>query len=80
MMAQCQHADGSRPAAALRAGGHQYPRIDYLTGVTNPGGLERWVLANYCTDFVGAMEEYVLHTGDLALPRELAATVRGVLS
>ena len=80
MMAQCQHADGSLPAAALRAGGHQYPRIDYLTGVTNPGGLERWVLANYCTDFVGAMEEYVLRTDDLALLRELAVTVRGVLS
>ncbi|MDB6168235.1 MAG: alpha-L-rhamnosidase [Verrucomicrobia bacterium] len=79
MFAHCRHDDGSLSAVALLADGHMYPRIKYLGDLSTPGGLHRWVLANYCADFVSAVWEYVLHTGDRAAAGSLAPTVRGVL-
>ncbi len=80
MMAEGAHPNGSLSAAALRAGGHQHPRLDYIAaGITNPGGLDRWVLDNYCADYVCALWEYVLHTGDTALAAQLAPVLRALL-
>ena len=79
MFAQCRHENGSLSAVALLAGGHMYPRISYLGDLATPGGLHQWVLDNYCADFVCGIWEYVLHTGDTALARELAPVVHGVL-
>ena len=79
MFAQCRHENGSLSAVALLAGGHLYPRIAYLGDLSTPGGLHRWVLANYCADFVSSVWEYVLHTGDTALATTLGPTVHGVL-
>ncbi|MCW5547333.1 MAG: hypothetical protein KIT44_00040 [Opitutaceae bacterium] len=79
MFAQCHHANGSLSAVALAAGGHLYPRISYLGDLSTHGGLHEWVLDNYCADFVSGIWEYVLHTGDTALARELAPVTRGVL-
>lgn len=80
MFAQCQHENGSLSAVALLAGGHMYPRIKYLGDLATPGGLHRWVLANYCADFVSCVWEYVLHTGDTTLAVALDAVVERVLS
>ncbi|MDB6094585.1 MAG: alpha-L-rhamnosidase [Verrucomicrobia bacterium] len=79
MFAQCRHENGSLSAVALLAGGHMYPRIKYLGDLSTPGGLHRWVLANYCADFVSSVGEYVLHTGDVSLAHALDETTRGVL-
>lgn len=80
MFAQCQKPNGSLSAAALQAGGHQQARIGYIApGITEPNGLDRWVLDNYCADFVGAVWEYVLHTGDAALVTQLDEVIQGVL-
>jgi len=79
MFAQCRHENGSLSAVALLAGGHMFPRISYLGDLATPGGLHQWVLDNYCADFVCSVWEYVLHTGDRALARELAPVVHGVL-
>ncbi len=79
LFAQCRHENGSLSAVALLAGGHMYPRISYLGDLATPGGLHQWVLDNYCADFVCSIWEYVLHTGDTALARELAPVVHGVL-
>ena len=80
MFAQCRHENGSLSAVALLAGGHMYPRISYLGDLATPGGLHQWVLDNYCADFVSSVWEYVLHTGDPALARELAPVVHRVLN
>ncbi|MBX3751345.1 MAG: hypothetical protein KF897_14780 [Opitutaceae bacterium] len=79
MFAQCRHPDGSLSAVALHAGGHLYPRISYQGDLSKPGGLHEWVLDNYCADFVSGLWEYVLHTGDADLARELADVTRGVI-
>lgn len=79
MFAECRKPNGSLSAVALHAGGHLYPRISYLGNMSQPGGLHEWVLDNYCADFVSGLWEYVLHTGDLGLARELAPVTRGVL-
>jgi alpha-L-rhamnosidase len=79
MFASCVHPDGSLSAVALLAGGHLYPRIKYLGDLSTPGFLHRWVLVNYCADFVSSVWEYVLHTGDTALATTLGPTVHGVL-
>jgi alpha-L-rhamnosidase len=79
MFAQCRHPNGSLSAVALHAGGHLYPRISYLGDLSQPGSLHEWVLDNYCADFVCAVWEYVLHTGDTALADELAPALYGVL-
>lgn len=79
MFAECRKPNGSLSAVALHAGGHIFPRIAYLGDMSQPGGLHEWVLDNYCADFVSGLWEYVLHTGDLALARELAPVTRGVL-
>lgn len=81
MMAACAHPNGSLSAAALRADGHQHPRINYIVAaVTDPGGLDRWVLDNYCADYVGALWEYVLHTGDREIVRQVAPELRALLA
>ena len=80
MFAQCRHENGSLSAVALLAGGHMYPRIAYLGDLSKPGFLHQWVLDNYCADFVCSVWEYVLHTGDTALARELGPIVHGVLN
>lgn len=79
MFAQCRQPNGSLSAVALDAGGHLYPRIAYLGDLSTHGGLHEWVLDNYCADFVSAVWEYVLHTGDIALARSLHPVTRGVL-
>jgi len=79
MFAQCRHPNGSLSAVALHAGGHLYPRISYQGDLSKPGGLHEWVLDNYCADFVSGLWEYVLHTGDADLARELADVTRGVI-
>ncbi|MFZ9682021.1 MAG: alpha-L-rhamnosidase C-terminal domain-containing protein [Cephaloticoccus sp.] len=79
MMAACRRPDGALSAVALDAGGHLFPRIPYLGDLSVHGGLHEWVLDNYCADFVSAVWEYVWHTGDLALARELKPAVDGVL-
>lgn len=79
MFAQCRKPNGSLSAVALHAGGHIFPRISYMGDMSQPGGLHEWVLDNYCADFVSGLWEYVLHTGDLGLARELAPVTRGVL-
>ena len=79
MFAQCRQENGSLSAVALLAGGHMYPRISYLGDLSKPGFLHQWVLDNYCADFVCSVWEYVLHTGDTALAKELGPTVHDVL-
>uniref|UniRef100_UPI00404AFF0E alpha-L-rhamnosidase-related protein n=2 Tax=Cephaloticoccus sp. TaxID=1985742 RepID=UPI00404AFF0E len=79
MIAHCQRADGALSAVALDAGGHLYPRIDYMGDLSVHGGLHEWVLDNYCADFVSAVWEYGLHSGDLDFARELMPAIRGVL-
>jgi len=79
MFAQCRHPNGSLSAVALDAGGHLYPRIAYLGDLSRHGGLHEWVLDNYCADFVCAVWEYVLHTGDIALAQTLHPVTRGVI-
>lgn len=80
MMAACAHPNGSLSAAALRAGGHRHPRINYISAaITEPNGLDRWVLDNYCADYVGALREYVLHTGDTSIVREVEGALRALL-
>ncbi len=79
MFAQCQRPDGSLSAVALDAGGHLHPRLAYLGDLSIHGGLHEWVLDNYCADFVSAVWEYALHTGDLATARTLAPVTRRVL-
>jgi hypothetical protein len=79
MFAQCRHPNGSVNSVALAAGGHMFPRIRYLGDLSKPGFLHGWVLANYCADFISAIWEYVLHTGDSALASELDPVAQGVL-
>lgn len=79
MFAHCRHPNGSLSAVALHAGGHLFPRISYQGDLSKPGGLHEWVLDNYCADFVAGLWEYVLHTGDADLARELADVTRGVI-
>ncbi|MCF7687656.1 MAG: hypothetical protein K9M98_07895 [Cephaloticoccus sp.] len=79
MIARCQRVDGALSAVALDAGGHLYPRISYMGDLSLHGGLHEWVLDNYCADFVSAIWEYVLHSGDVNLARELISSIRGVL-
>lgn len=81
LISRCPGENGGLTAAAIRAGGHQHPRrIDYMPGCGDAGGfLDRWVLDNYCADFVAAVWEYGWHTGDLTLAAELRPVVDGVL-
>jgi hypothetical protein len=80
MIARCQNPDGSLTAAAVRSGGHQCSKLDYLSGLAAPGGfLSRWTLDNYCADFVGAVWEHALHTGDTGLAADLRPAVVAVL-
>lgn len=79
MFAACRHEKGSLSAVALLAGGHMHPRLNYQGDLTTPGFLHRWVLDNYCADFVSGVWEYVLHTGDTALATSLGPVVHGVL-
>jgi hypothetical protein len=82
LISRCPGENGGLTAAAIRAGGHQHPhRIDYMPGCGDAGGfLDRWVLDNYCADFVAAVWEYSWHTGDLALAAELAPVIDDVLA
>lgn len=80
MMGACAHPNGSLSAAALRAGGHQHPRINYIiAAITDPNGLDRWVLDNYCADYVCSLWEYVLHTGDKEIVIKVAPALRALL-
>jgi hypothetical protein len=64
IMAASQREDGELPACAAIGGAHPYPdRIEYMPGL--PEGVWHWSLLNYCTDYVSAVYEYWLHTGDL---------------
>ncbi len=66
-IAKCQFADGSLPSCAVYGGGHQHPDyIDYMPRVTS--GIKNWVLLNYCTDYISAVYEYLMFTGDKSLP------------
>jgi len=63
MIAASQLEGGAVPAAAVLGGGHQHPkRIAYMPGM--PGALDQWIIANYNADYLLAVNEYVLHTGD----------------
>jgi hypothetical protein len=76
MIAASALDDGFVPACAPRGGGHQHPlRIGYMPGI--PAGVERWVLWNFCFDFLSSIVEYLAFTGDRALVDELWPAVRG---
>lgn len=69
-IASTQFEDGSLPSCAVYGGGHQHPHvIDNMPGVTE--GIKKWVLLNYCIDFICATEEYLMFTGDYETVAEL---------
>lgn len=79
MIAASQQKDGALPACAARGGGHRHPHdIAYMPGIPF-GGVDRWVILNYCADFPCAVYEYHLYTGDTALVRKLADCLRRLL-
>jgi len=70
MIASTQMENGSFPACAAAAGGHQHPfNIDYMP--TLPQALCGWGLVNYSADVIGCVREYHDHTGDLQTVRDL---------
>ncbi len=74
MFASIQNEDGSVPACAVRAGGHQHPfNIEYMP--TLPDALAWSVVVNYCADYVGGVREYYWFTGDLETLTGLWPTV-----
>jgi hypothetical protein len=66
---QCE--DGSLLACACIGGGHKHPhRIDCMPGI--PFRFQvKWVLLNYCADFLCALREYVFYYGDRAILPDL---------
>ena len=75
MIASTQREDGAIPAAAGKAGGHQHPaNIEYMPGVPEPFHNE-WIILNYNTDYIGAVREYIMLTGDRAILKDLWPSV-----
>ncbi len=71
---QCE--DGSLLACACVGGGHQHPhRIDCMPGIPFRFQI-KWVLLNYCADFLCGLREYILYSGDQAILREIWGCVR----
>lgn len=70
MIAASQRDDGALPACAARGGGHQHPDvIDCMPGI--PAGLQDWVLVDYDADFLCAVREYAVLSGDATVVEEL---------
>ena len=75
---QCE--DGSLLACVCVGGGHQHPhRIDCMPGI--PFRFQvKWVLLNYCADFLCGLREYIAHSGDRAILSELWPCVRRLVA
>jgi alpha-L-rhamnosidase len=70
MFAASQREDGALLACATRGGGHQHPdRIEYMPYI--PERLMDMTLFSYCTDYVSAVYEFWMHTGEIETVRQL---------
>lgn len=75
---QCE--DGSLLACACVGGGHQHPhRIDCMPGIPFRFQI-KWVLLNYCADFLCGLREYIVHSGDRAILSDIWPCVRRLVA
>ncbi len=76
MMAASQNENGSIAACCSKGGGHRHPwDIAYMPGVPH-GFANRWIILNYCAEYVSSVHDYVMLTGDTALAEELSGSLR----
>ena len=72
MIRDSQYATGAIPACCADGGGHQHDResgITYMPGI--PVNLGGWVIINYLADYLCAIDEYILRTGDQSILPEI---------
>ncbi len=72
MMRDSQYETGAIPACCAAGGGQQHDRedgISYMPGI--PVNLGGWVIINYLADYICAIDEYVLRTGDRSILPEI---------
>lgn len=78
MIRDSQYATGAIPACCADGGGQQHDRedgISYMPGI--PKNLGGWVILNYLADYICAIDEYILRTGDMSiLPETLDSAER----
>ena len=68
MIRDSQLECGAIPACCAEGGGHQHDResgISYMPGI--PKNLGGWVILNYLADYLCAIDEYIVRTGDLSI-------------
>ncbi len=70
-IAASQRADGAIPAAAGHGGGHQHPyNIEYMPTIPF-SSVADWILINYDADYISTVKEYIWHSGDREILRDL---------
>ena len=72
MIRDSQYATGAIPACCADGGGQQHDRedgISYMPGI--PRNLGGWVIINYLADYICAIDEYILRTGDMSILPEI---------
>lgn len=72
MIRDSQYETGAIPACCADGGGHQHDResgISYMPGI--PVNLGGWVIINYLADYLCAIDEYILRTGDRSILPEV---------
>lgn len=72
MIRDSQYETGAIPACCWTGGGHQHDRedgISYMPGI--PVNLSGWVILNYLADYICAIDEYILRTGDTGILPEV---------
>ena len=77
MIRDSQLENGAIPACAFAGGGHQHGvdgGISYMGDVLDM--LNRWVIINYVSEYICAIEDYVHLTGDLTILSEILDSAR----
>ena len=73
MIRDSRYDCGAIPACSARGGAEQHGKdkaISYMPGI--PGdGQNRWIILNYMCDYIIAVEEYLIVTGDCSVLTEL---------
>jgi len=72
MIRDSQYETGAIPACCAAGGGQQHDRedgISYMPGI--PVNLGGWIIINYLADYLCAIDEYILRTGDLTILPEI---------
>ncbi len=76
MMAASQNEDGSIAACCSKGGGHRHPYdIAYMPGIPH-GSVDRWILLNYCAEYVSSVHDYIMLTGDTEIAAELEGSIK----